>query len=325
MTRIPRIGITLGDPAGVGPEVVVKALSGGTPLPRVAYVLFGSRRVVDEECRALGLKLILDKLPEDGSPLGPGIYLRDIDLPPELPAKGRPSAEMGRASFAYFENAEAEARVGKLEALVTAPISKRAWNLAGIEWRGHTEYLSRTDPGAIMSFWSEPLRVALFSHHLALREAIGRVKAGALEDFFGRLRGSLSRLTSRHFRFLVAGLNPHAGEEGIMGTEEAEVSAAVARARAAGLDVEGPFPPDTVFRKALNKPEIMVVALYHDQGLIPFKLVAFENGVNATLGLPFVRTSPDHGTAFDIAPSRSADPRSVIRAIELAVEFSSGR
>ena len=322
MRAIPRIGISLGDPAGIGPEVVIKALSRAKQLPPAVYVLFGSERVLEDEEGALGLRLFPKPWPPAEAGPGPGIYIRRMDLPSGHPAKGRLSAECGRASFEYFAAAVDEATRGTLQAVVTAPVSKQAWSLAGLAWRGHTEYLAQTYPEAIMAFWSVPIKVALLSHHVSLREALGRVKSEILEVFFLTLDRSLLGRTSRRFHFLVAGLNPHAGEEGLMGSEEEEIRSAVGRARAAGLEIEGPFPPDTVFRRALGQPEVMVVAMHHDQGLIPFKMAAFETGVNVTLGLPFIRTSPDHGTAFDIAARRTADPESFLQALRLAAELA---
>ncbi len=174
-----------------------------------------------------------------------------------------------------------------------------------------------------MSFWSPRLRVALLTHHLPLAEALGRVRREALLDFFRSLHRSLAALEGGPVELLVPGLNPHAGEGGLLGREEeTEIRPAVEAARAEGIGISGPYPPDTVFRRALDRPGTLVAALYHDQGLIPFKLEGFEAGVNATLGLPFARTSPDHGTAFDIAGTGSADPRSMIEAVRLAVRFS---
>lgn len=206
--------------------------------------------------------------------------------------------------------------------MVTAPISKKSWALASIRWPGHTEYLSQYFPKAIMSFWSKDLKVALFSHHTSLRKALDRIERNALFHFFLRLHDSLSDLPGEKPHYLVAGLNPHAGEEGLMGTEEEEeISPAVKDAQKKGLEISGPYPPDVVFRKAKGDPHAVVIALYHDQGLIPFKLLSFETGVNATLGLPFIRTSPDHGTAFDIAGKGIAAPESMKESIRLAAFF----
>ena len=322
MRAIPRIGITLGDSAGVGPELIVKAFSQGAPHPSAAYIIFGSGRVLEEEQKALGRSVSLKAYDPEAADLPPGLYLSDQGLPNVSPVKGRATADGGRASFHDFEKAVENAALKKLDAIVTAPISKQAWGLAGVPWRGHTEFLAQTYPEAIMAFWSGPLKVALLSHHVPLREALERVEAKTLEAFFLSLNRSLAAVWPRPFHLLAAGLNPHAGEGGLMGREEEEIEAAVRRASAAGVDIEGPFPPDTVFRRALGRRETMVAALYHDQGLIPFKLVAFESGVNVTLGLPFVRTSPDHGTAYDIAPRRIADPASMIQSIRLAVELA---
>jgi 4-hydroxythreonine-4-phosphate dehydrogenase len=319
---LPRIGITLGDPGGIGPEIILKAFSGTFVLPPADYVLFGYASVLDEEAKTLGVCLPGGSLKANRISTGGSFSLRELERSAEGTKKGRPSAENGRASFRFFEEAVAEARRGALQGIVTAPISKRSWTLAGVSWRGHTDFLSRFYPRAIMAFWSEKIKVALLSHHISLREAPGRVTRGNLSDFFLRLDKSLRRLRPEGFEFLVSGLNPHAGEEGLIGREEIEeIIPAVEDAARSGLRISGPFPPDTVFRNALDRADRVVVALYHDQGLIPFKLEAFEKGVNLTLGLPFVRTSPDHGTAFDIAGKNAASPLSLIEAIRLAAEL----
>jgi len=175
-----------------------------------------------------------------------------------------------------------------------------------------------------MAFWSERLKVALFTHHLPLKAAIEKIEKDLLFNFFMLLDNNLKKSLPHEFQFLVAGVNPHAGEEGLLGhEEEEEISPAIEKAQKEGMDINGPFPPDIVFRQALNQPDKIVIALYHDQGLIPFKLESFDEGVNLTLGLPFARTSPDHGTAFDIAGKGEANPQSMIKAIELAYQLSS--
>jgi len=174
-----------------------------------------------------------------------------------------------------------------------------------------------------MAFWSEKIKVALFSHHISLKKALQKIKKEELLDFFLRLTKNLEKICPKRFHFLVAGLNPHAGEGGLIGAEENEIIIpAIKEAQKRGLRISGPIAPDVVFRKALAKPKEIVIALYHDQGLIPFKITAFEKGVNLTLGIPFIRTSPDHGTAFDIAGKGIASPQSMIEAIKLAYEFS---
>jgi 4-hydroxythreonine-4-phosphate dehydrogenase len=319
---LPRLGVTCGDPAGIGPEIILKAFSRPGLLPAAHYTLFGSRKLLEKEQRALGLELRLGDTAftenEEGS-----LALRDLEEPSGSWGKGEPSAEAGRASFRYFEKAVDEARRGGLAAVITAPISKQSWHMAGLAWRGHTEYLDSLFPGAIMSFWSKRMKLALLSHHLPLREALALIKADILLRFFTHLQECLKKVGQAELELVVAGLNPHAGEGGILGGEEdEEIKPAVEQAKAGGLKISGPLPPDVVFRQALDRPGIMAVALYHDQGLIAFKLVAFETGVNVSLGLPFIRTSPDHGTAFDIAGTGKADPESLCQAIRLARQLS---
>ena len=319
---VPRIGLTAGDPGGVGPEVVVKTLARPDLLPPAACILYADPAVIETEEKRLGLRLSLRPRPS-GGPAEAGTFLVPVPGPPGPVALGRAAPANGEASFRAFETAIAEARGGRLEAVVTAPISKAAWALAGQPYRGHTDYLERLYPGAVMTFWSERLKVALFSHHRPLREAVAAVRKDALLVFLRSLHRGLARLPGGPYRLLVAGLNPHAGEDGSLGREEAEeIRPAVDAAAAEGIPVSGPFPPDVVFLKALGQADTVAAALYHDQGLIAFKLEAFAEGVNATLGLPFVRTSPDHGTAFDIAGRGLADPRSMGEAVRLAAAFS---
>jgi 4-hydroxythreonine-4-phosphate dehydrogenase len=310
-----RIGITLGDPDGIGPEVVLKALARADLPAEVRIVLYGQEAVLASVERSTGLRLDRKRYPIDESGPGPA---------PDAPAPGRgPRAGSGAVSFRCFEEAVRAARAGRLEAVVTGPISKTAWGLAGIPWRGHTEYLESLFPGAIMSFWSDRLRLALLSHNLPLREALERAKRGELLRFLRALAKSVDAVRPGAFECIVAGLNPHAGEDGRLGREEIEeIVPAIEAARAEGLRIRGPLPPDVVFRSALDRPQTLAVALTHDQGLIAFKMIAFETGVNVTLGMPFVRASPDHGTAFDIAGGNAADPSSMAAAIRLAIEWT---
>jgi 4-hydroxythreonine-4-phosphate dehydrogenase len=322
---LPAIGITLGDPGGIGTEVTLKALLARSALPDARVILFGSRFVIDDEMRSLGLNLGIPPCKHVDSLTGPKLSLYEVPNPIQTLHRGSPSAINGKASFLFFEEAVKKAREGAIRSLVTAPISKHSWRLAGVPYAGHTEYLGQIFPQAIMSFWSERLKVALFSHHIPLTEAIHRIKKDDLLEFFLRLEHAFSGTQIKGHRFLVSGLNPHSGEEGLLGTEESEIiSPAIADAKNKGMDIQGPYPPDVVFRQALGQPETVVIALYHDQGLIPFKLVAFDEGVNVTLGLPFVRTSPDHGTAFDIAGKGKANPKSMIEAIKLIAQLENG-
>ncbi len=320
---LPKIGITLGDPGGIGPETVLKAFSPGNSLPQVSYLLFGSSSVIEEEKRILGIDIEIEPYGKTKESQIPSISLLEIETPLKTVKKGSPSKENGEASFLFFKRAVEEAEKGTIQALVTAPISKHSWNLAGLKWSGHTDFLCQVYSQAIMSFWSEKLRVALFSHHLPLKSALEEIKRKNLQDFFLKLHKTIETIKPGIFHYLVAGLNPHAGEKGLFGSEEEEeIIPAITYAQKKGMRISGPYPPDTVFWKALNCSEKIVIALYHDQGLIPFKLVSFEKGVNVTLGLPFIRTSPDHGTAFDIAGQRKANANSMVEAIRLACGLS---
>lgn len=320
----PKIGITLGDPGGIGPEVTLKALSLKESLPKARYILYGSSSILDEEEKKLGIRLDIQPVHKEKISDLSSISLKEIPFPSKIVERGSPNSENGRASFLFFEEAVKEAQKKSIQALVTSPISKSSWALAKIPWSGHTDYLHHLYPQAIMAFWSERLKVILFTHHLPLRKAIKKITKDLLFDFFMLLDQNLKKSMPSKFKFLVAGLNPHAGEKGLLGHEEEEaISPAIEKAQKEGMDINGPFPPDIVFRQALNQPDKIAIALYHDQALIPFKLVSFEEGVNLTLGLPFVRTSPDHGTAFDITGKGEANPQSMIKAIELAYQLSS--
>ena len=320
---LPRIGITLGDPGGIGPEIVVKSLLDTSALPPAQLVLLGNRPVLEEAERTLGKSLNCRSYDEKDDRENVRISLKEVKAPFPSGKKGGASGENGQASFLFFEEAVRAARRGEFQSIVTAPISKLSWELGGISWRGHTEYLEQFYPEAMMTFWSERLIVALLSHHVPLKEALRKVEKKNLLRFFHALHRSMDTARPGPYEFLVAGLNPHAGEDGLLGKEEnKEIIPAIEEAKASGLAFSGPYPPDVVFRTALGHPEKIVVALYHDQGLIAFKLEAFETGVNVTLGMPFIRSSPDHGTAFDIAGKGRASHRSMVEAIRLAVELS---
>jgi 4-hydroxythreonine-4-phosphate dehydrogenase len=324
--HLPRIGISIGDPGGIGPEVTLKALGGRGDIPPAHYILFGSSLVLRQEIKAMSVHFDIHPYDPGSDPAETHYSLVEIESPLEpMRSKraGKSSIENGLASFLYFQEAVDMARKGKLKAVVTAPISKKSWALAGIHWKGHTEYLAHYYPEAIMAFWSGRMKVALLSHHLSLKKALKRVTRGHLGEFFSALHRSVERFRPGRYEFLVSGLNPHAGEEGLLGNEEAEeIIPAIRLARKKGLRISGPYPPDVVFRNALDKPDKIIVALYHDQGLIAFKMVAFDSGVNLSLGLPFIRTSPDHGTAFDIAGRGVADAGSMAEAVKLACELA---
>jgi 4-hydroxythreonine-4-phosphate dehydrogenase len=322
---LPRIGVTLGDPGGIGPEIVLKSLLRWPELPSAHYVLYGTPELLEREERMLGVRL-------GWTPFDPAAVferthfsMQSVAVPCPVADKGLPTAEGGRASFEFFRRAADDASAGMIKALVTAPISKLAWDKAGVAFRGHTEYLEQFYPDAIMTFWSEKLIVALLSHHLPLKAALDKIDTDGLSRFISILRASVEKARPGAYRYLMSGLNPHAGENGLLGREETDViGPAVEAARAAGADISGPHAPDVVFRLAYGRPRRIVIALYHDQGLIPFKLEAFDTGVNVTLGLPFIRSSPDHGTAFDIAGKHLANPQSMFEALRLAADLSLG-
>lgn len=320
---LPKIGITLGDPGGIGPEIVLKSLyHQSESLPEAHYVLFGSSLILEREKQNLGLKLDIPPY-RNCLPPSPSLSLWEVEISLQSTKIGSASKENGLASFLFFQEAVKAASQGRIQAVVTAPVSKKAWKMAGITYSGHTDFLNHEFPRAIMAFWSDRLKVVLFTHHLPLKKAVEKIKKKPLYDFFILLDKELNKIQQRTFEILVAGLNPHAGEEGLMGIEEKEeIRPAVQKAKEKGVNISGPFPPDVVFRKALHSTSKIVIALYHDQGLIPFKLESFDEGVNLTLGLPFIRTSPDHGTAFDIAGQGVANPQSMIQAINLACELS---
>jgi 4-hydroxythreonine-4-phosphate dehydrogenase len=319
-----KIALTLGDPAGIGPEVVARALLAVSHecLPLV----IGDASVVHETIRTFGIPLTIKtvKTVNDISPSHDTFWCMDLE---SLKAfkKGVPDRENGIACAGYIRKAVELAMEKQVDAVVTAPISKEALNLAGFPWAGHTEMLAEMTGAKeyAMMLVGGPLRVILVTIHTALRNVPGLItKERVLKTIFLAQR-ACTMLGIERPRIAVAGLNPHAGEAGILGTEEEEeIVPAIREAEGKGLSIEGPCPPDIVFYKAYKGELDMVVCMYHDQGLIPLKMVAFEKGVNVTVGLPIIRTSPDHGTAYDIAWKGIADPSSMIEAIRLALRLT---
>jgi 4-hydroxythreonine-4-phosphate dehydrogenase len=290
----PRIGITVGDPAGIGPEIAIKAAADSRVLEVCEPHLYGPRE------------------------------------PGELAAfaPGRLSADAGRAAHQAIVAAVEDARLGKIAAVATAPINKESFALAGLPWKGHTDLLAHLTgtPRVAMMFYSEALRVVLATIHVPLAH-VPRLMTRELLDFIIDLTvREMPRFGYPNPRLALAGLNPHAGEHGVIGDEdEAVLRPAVDAARNdRGIDITGPWPGDTVFGRAARGEFDVVIACYHDQGLIPVKLLAFGRAVNVTLGLPIVRTSVDHGTAFDIAGRGVADPSSLVEAIRLAARLAAG-
>ena len=249
-----------------------------------------------------------------GQVQGQGVYFFNIDTPSAANVKNRDP------SFEYVQTAVGFALEKKVHALVTAPISKEKWLRIGIPFTGHTDLLAQTAgvKDYSMFFWSENLKVALYTVHIPLKQIFQQIRIDEILRFIRLVDRELLRLFKKKFTFLVSGLNPHAGEDGFLGTEEKDVIIPAVRALQSGINIDGPYPPDTVFLKARDTKDSVVISWYHDQGLIAFKLLNFHSGVNMTLGLPYIRTAPDHGTAYDIAGKGVADPSSMEQAIRLA-------
>jgi 4-phospho-D-threonate 3-dehydrogenase / 4-phospho-D-erythronate 3-dehydrogenase len=285
----PRIAITVGDPAGIGPEIALKAADDARVRAVCEPVVYG---------------------PPSGARFEPGVL----------------SAEAGQAAYDAICLAVRDALADQVAAIATAPINKLAFARAGLPWKGHTDllgYLTGSQRHAMM-FWSNPLKVVLATVHVPLADVPRVLTRELLDGIIDLTARELPRFGIREPRLALAGLNPHAGEEGLLGAEEQRVLApAVQAAKSRGVCIDGPLPGDTVFVRASRGAFDAVIACYHDQGLIPVKLLAFGTAVNVTLGLPIVRTSVDHGTAFDIAGQNVADPSSMIEAVLLAARLAS--
>ncbi|MGE0007460.1 MAG: 4-hydroxythreonine-4-phosphate dehydrogenase PdxA [Parvibaculaceae bacterium] len=319
--------ITMGDPSGIGPEICVKLFA--EELPVTAFVI-GDAGVLRRAATALRMPFDIREIasPDEARRRKGSLDVLSLTgLPRDLPM-GRIDARAGRAAYDYVVKAIDLARAGEIPAIVTAPLAKEAMKAAGISYPGHTEILaerSGTSDFAMM-LANDELRVILVTIHVALREAVVLVtRARVLRTI--ELAGQACRAYGiERPRIAVAGLNPHAGEGGMFGSEdEREIAPAVAQARRGGIDASGPWPGDTVFMRARRGEFDIVVAQYHDQGLIPVKYLGIEQGVNVTIGLPFVRTSVDHGVAFDIAGTGKADHASLRCALDQAVRLVRAR
>jgi 4-hydroxythreonine-4-phosphate dehydrogenase len=311
-----RLAITAGDPAGIGPEIVLRALASARR-PPVELSVYGSRAALDERARRFGLKPLVEL----------GVACVDVDPGGETPL-GVVSAAGGRAAAEAVLAAARDAQAGRVDGLVTAPLNKEALAAAGYPWPGHTELLADAAgvPDVAMMFVGGGLRVALLTIHRALRGVPDAITRDVVARVTHLVHDELPRFGCARRRIGLCGLNPHAGEHGLFGDEEQRVHApAVAELRAAGLEVEGPLPADSLFVRARQGEFDALIANYHDQGLIPVKLAAFGQAVNVTLGLPFVRTSVDHGTGFDIASQGRADEGSLLAALELAADLCAPR
>ena len=326
--RHARLAITMGDPAGIGPEIVAACFR--QPIEGATAFVIGDVRAIERAVVASASGLTVRRIaqPEEATDAAGIIHVQQrAALPPDL-LLGRVDARAGQAAFDYVVHAIDLALEDRIDAIVTAPIHKGAWHAAGIHYPGHTELLANkcgVDDFAMMLV-NDELRVVLVSIHVPLRQAIELV---TVERELRKIRLADKAMRDMGIvqpRVAVAGLNPHAGEDGQFGPEDKTVIAeAVRRARAEGIDASGPWPSDTVFMNARKGQFDVVVAQYHDQGLIPLKYLGMDKGVNVTLGLPFVRTSVDHGTAFDITGKGIADPSSLRIALVEAARMSSVR
>jgi 4-hydroxythreonine-4-phosphate dehydrogenase len=286
-----RIAITSGDPAGIGPEIARKAAEDLRVRSVCEPVIYG---------------------PPEGS------HFRAGEL----------SAAAGRAAYETLCAAVKDAQAGIVAAVATAPVNKLAFARAGLPWKGHTDLLAHltSSPRVAMMFWSEPLKVVLATIHIPLASVAGALTREVMDGIIDLSWRELPRFGMPEPRLAVAGLNPHAGEDGLLGHEERKViRPAIEAAQKRGVSIDGPFPGDTIFGRTVRGEFDAVIACYHDQGLIPVKLLAFGRAVNVTLGLPIIRTSVDHGTAFDIAGRDVADPSSMIEATLLAARLSRAR
>ncbi len=317
-----KIAITMGEPGGIGPEIIVKALFCAEIRNFCTPIVIGDIDTIKKAVRLTGLSLKVTPLSKlsDSKPKAGKIEVLGIKSSHSF-KKCAPSSGAGRAVVSYVKKAVELALKKDVHAIVTAPVSKESLKLAGCSWHGHTELLAeltRTKDFSMM-FAGEKLKIILATIHVPLKDVPRLLNKKLVLKTIMNAKNGMDMLGIKKPRIAVAGLNPHAGEAGIFGNEEKKlIIPAVKEARKKGIKVSGPYPPDVVFHKAYKGDFDIVVCMYHDQGLIPFKMLGFEKGVNVTVGLPIIRTSPDHGTAFDIAWKNKANPSSMLEAIKLA-------
>jgi 4-hydroxythreonine-4-phosphate dehydrogenase len=318
----------MGDPAGVGPEVVMKALAHAEVYAKCRPLAIGDAKRLERAQGLAGVRLSLRRIESpESARFQPGTVdcLDLANVPADL-AFGEVSAAAGEAAYCYIARAVELARAGAIDAICTAPISKEALNAAGHRYPGHTELLAELTgtPEVSLMLLSPKLRVIHVTAHLGLLEAIARIDAPLVERTIARGRELLARAGIAEPRIGVCGINPHAGEGGLFGRgeEEQKIAPAIAASRARGWRVEGPLPADSLFYLAARGDYDLVVAMYHDQGHGPVKALGLEQGVNVTAGLPILRTSVDHGTAFDIAGTGKADERSMLEALGQAARLA---
>ncbi len=320
-----KIAITMGDPGGIGPEVIVKAIS----LPETSKIcrpfIIGDEVVIKKILDILNLPFAIRLIdsPSDSKFSQSYINLINVGMLKKF-ERNKPTREGGQACVSYIYKAVELALTKQVDAIVTAPISKESLKLAGFDWPGHTEMLAdltKTKDYTMMLIGGQ-LKVILTTIHTALRDVPALLTRKKILNTIRLAKKACDLLSIKKPKIAVAGLNPHAGENGLFGDEEKKkITPAIKAALKEGIPVSGPYPPDTIFYKAYRGEIDIVVCMYHDQGLIPLKMIAFDKGVNVTIGLPFIRTSPDHGTAYDIAWKGIANPSSMFEAIRLAARL----
>ena len=328
------LALTLGEPAGIGPDITIKAWLRRNELKLPAFYLLGDRDFLSDRANTLGLKIRLAEVrPEDA-------FDAFADALPVVTTghsataqPGQPDHTSADAALASIRQAVDDVIGARASAVVTNPIAKSVLYRAGFRHPGHTEFLAElaaTDghtPQPVMMLWSPAVAVVPVTIHISLREAVAQLSSDLIVTTVRIVAAALkARFGLANPRLVVSGLNPHAGEEGSLGTEELSIVApAVEMLRAEGIEIRGPLPADTMFHDAARKTYDCAICMYHDQALIPVKTLAFEDAVNVTLGLPFIRTSPDHGTAFDIAGTGRANPSSLVAALRLAARMAAAQ
>ena len=330
---LPVLGLTMGDPAGIGPEICLRALREPAVRKISTPVLFGDvsvlKRAAKKKFAASGCRIVsLAEWKNFGAVTEPLIVdCGAVDGKKIQP--GKVSAACGRAGYIYIEQAIQAALAGKIAGVVTAPIHKESLNLSGVKFPGHTEIFTALTKAkrSCMMLYSDKLTVSMVTTHIGYHEVPGKLSVERVLNVIELTAQTMKQILRREPRLGVCGLNPHAGEHGLFGNREEErlVAPAVKRARKKKINVSGPLVPDAVFTTGQRKNYDAIVTLYHDQGHIPFKMLAFDTGVNITLGLPIIRTSVDHGTAFDIAWQGKADPTSLFSAIQVAADLAVGK
>jgi 4-hydroxythreonine-4-phosphate dehydrogenase len=326
------LALTLGEPAGIGPDITLAAWQRRAELALPAFYLLADPRFLADRAKRLALEIPIAVVEPSAAAVAFRTALPVVDIGVDITAEpGHPDQTSAPAALAAIDRAVADVSGGIAAAVVTNPVAKNVLYRSGFAEPGHTEYLAKLAQGStgkpmhpVMMLWSPELAVVPVTIHLPLREVVARLSTDLIVQT-GRIvaHDLIARFGIARPRLVVAGLNPHAGEDGALGREDRDVvQPAVERLRADGIDARGPLPADTLFHAAARSSYDVALAMYHDQALIPIKTLAFDHAVNVTLGLPFIRTSPDHGTAFDIAGSGRADPSSLIAAIALAARLA---